>query len=303
MLFGISLLVFIFVALAPGDPVSAYLPPDFGNNPELRRILTERLGLDQPLPIRYVRWLGETVQGNLGYAAISGRPVNDVVWNALQASAVLLGSALMIGIAAGVPLGMLSALRQYSKLDFAMTTLAFLGISTPSFLLGIGALYVFGLELNIFPIGGMSTIGQDLGIVDFLVHLALPVMVLAVGHIAIITRYTRSAMLDVIHTQYMTTAESKGLPPRIVVLRHGFRNALISIVTIIGLFLPELVGGAVITETVFNWPGMGSTMVTAVTGRDFPVIMGISVVVAVAVLAANLLTDIAYAFVDPRIRY
>jgi peptide/nickel transport system permease protein len=303
VLLGVTMLVFLFIALAPGDPVSAYLSPEQGANPALREAMRERLGLDQPLPVRYSRWLGEVLQGNLGYRAVGGRPVNDVVSSALLNSMVLMGTALTIGCLVGIPLGVISALRQYSTLDFTLTTIAFLGISSPSFLLGLGGLYVFGLRLGWFPIAGMVTPGQPFSWLDFLHHLALPSLILSFAYVAILMRYTRSSMLEVIHSAYITTARAKGLREQTVVFVHAFRNSLIPIITVIGLALPDMIGGAVITETVFSWPGMGSLFVEGVAGRDYPLIMGVNLVVAVSVLLANLLTDLAYAAVDPRIRY
>ncbi|TMG25258.1 MAG: ABC transporter permease [Chloroflexi bacterium] len=303
ILFGITLLLFAFVALAPGDPVDAYLRPEMAGNQELRQLLSHQLGLDQPLPIRYLAWLGQTLQGNLGYAAITGEPVNTIVWNGLLASGALMLTALVIGVVFGIPLGVISALRQYSRLDFALTGIAFLGLSTPSFLAGIGGLYVFGLLLGIFPIGGMQTAAAPFTIPDFLGHLALPAMILGFGYVAIFMRYTRAAMLEVINSLYITTAESKGLPSRTVIVRHALRNALVPILSVIGVYLPDMVGAAAITETVFTWPGLGLRVVDAANGRDFPVIMGIALIFAIVVLSANLLTDIAYAAVDPRIRY
>jgi peptide/nickel transport system permease protein len=303
VLFGITVLVFTFTQLAPGDPVSAYLRPELGATDEMREQVRKQLGLDQPAPIRYLRWLEQTVQGNLGYRMVGGQPVNATLGRALRASGLLMGAALAIGCLFGIPLGILSALRQYSKVDFALTALAFLGVSSPSFLLGLGGLYVFGLKLGLFPIGGMFPTTGTVTPLEILHHLALPSLILGFGYVAILMRYTRSAMLEVVRSAYITTAHAKGLRERMVVLRHAFRNALIPIITIIGLALPEMVGGAVITETVFTWPGMGSLLVDAVNGRDYPLIMGISLSVAIAVLLANLITDITYAFVDPRIRF
>jgi len=303
VLFGITVLVFTFIQLTPGDPVSAYLRPELGATEEMREQMRVKLGLDQPAPVRYLRWLGQTVQGNLGYRIVGGQPVNATLGRALKASGLLMGAALLIGCVFGVPLGIISALRQYSKLDFTLTALAFLGISSPSFLLGLGGLYLFGLKLGLFPIGGMFSTTGNVTVLDVLHHLALPAMILGFAYVAIIMRYTRSSMLEVVHAAYVTTARAKGLRERLVVLRHAFRNALIPVITIIGLALPEMVGGAVITETVFTWPGMGSLLVDAVNGRDYPLIMGISLAVAVAVLIANLITDITYALVDPRIRF
>jgi peptide/nickel transport system permease protein len=303
ILLGITILVFLFLAMAPGDPVSAFMRPELAQNPEAREIIIKRFGLDQPLPIRYIRWLAEALQGNLGYKFIGGLPVMETVVRGLLASASLMGTALLIGIFVGIPLGVISALRQYSKLDFGLTTATFLGISTPSFMLGLGGLWLFGLQFRLFPIGGMQSPSVPFGLPDFFAHLALPAAILGIGYVAVLMRYTRSSMLEVIGSLYVTTAESKGLPHRQVVVRHAFRNALIPILTVIGLSLPDMVGGAVITETVFSWPGIGLMMVEGVQQRDYPMIMGVSLFVGVAVLAANLVTDVAYAAADPRIRY
>lgn len=303
VLLGITILVFTFLQLAPGDPVSAYLRPELGASEEMRAAMRKRLGLDQPAPVRYLRWLGETLQGNLGYRIVGGQPVNSTLWRGLRASGLLMGAALAIGCLIGIPLGILSALRQYSRLDFALTALAFLGVSSPSFLLGLGGLYLFGLKLKLFPIGGMVSTTGGGGALDVLHHLALPALILGFGYIAILMRYTRSSMLEVIRSAYVTTARAKGLSQRMVVLRHIFRNALLPIITVIGLALPEMVGGAVITETVFTWPGMGSLLIEAVSGRDYPLIMGISLCVAMTVLIAGVITDVAYALADPRIRF
>lgn len=303
ILLGITILVFLFLALAPGDPVSAFIRPELGNNEEMRRQIILRYGLDQPLPVRYLKWLFEALQGNLGFKAVGGLPVLPTISRGLLASASLMGAALLIGIVVGIPLGVISALRQYSKLDFGLTAVAFLGISTPSFMLGLGGLYLLGLQIRIFPIGGMQDPKVPFNLPDFFAHLALPAMILGIAYVAILMRYTRSAMLEVIGSLYVTTAESKGLSRRNVILRHAFRNALIPILTVIGLSLPDMVGGAVITETVFSWPGIGLMMVEGVQQRDYPMIMGVSLFVGVAVLAANLLTDVMYAAADPRIRY
>lgn len=303
ILLGITILVFVFLAIAPGDPVSAFIRPELANNEAMRKVIIERYGLDQPVPVRYLRWLGEAFQGNLGYAAIGGLPIAEMITRGLLASSTLMLTALGIGIVVGIPLGVLSALRQYSKLDFTLTGFAFLGISTPSFMLGLAALWLLGLQLDIFPIGGMQDPKVPFNIPDFLAHLALPAMVLGVAYVAELMRYTRASMLETINQLYVTTAESKGLPPRTVIIRHAFRNALIPIITIIGLSLPAMVGGAVITESVFSWPGVGLMMVQGVAQRDYPVIMGITLVLGFVVLLANLLTDITYALTDPRIRY
>ena len=303
VLLGITVLVFVFTRLTPGDPALAYLSPEMGYDQALVDRVRKQMGLDQPYPVQYARWLGKTLQGDLGYRLIGGQSVTSTLERALRASGLLMGTALALGCLIGIPLGIFSALRQYSRLDFLMTTVAFLGVSTPSFLLGLGGLYIFGLKLKLFPIGGIATAMSEPSLGDSLHHLALPAMILGFGYIAILMRYTRSSMLEVVRAAYVTTARAKGLSERMVVLRHAFRNALIPILTIIGLAIPEMVGGAVITETVFTWPGMGSLLIDSVNGRDYSMLMGISLSVAIAVLTANLITDIAYALTDPRIRY
>jgi peptide/nickel transport system permease protein len=301
--FGITMLVFLFVALAPGDAASAYVKPEFAANPAALEEVRRRFGLDQPIPIRYLRWLANVVQGDLGYRSTGGQPIASEVWRALQASLLLTGTALLLGIFVGIPLGVLSAVRQYSKLDYFLTGVTFLGVSFPSFLLGLGGLYLIGLKLKWVPIAGMITPAKPFDPVDLARHLALPACILGFGYAALFMRYTRASMLEIIHSDYITTARSKGLKGRTVISRHAFRNALIPIITIIGLSIPEVVGAAVVTEQVFTWPGVGLLMVQGINQRDYFTIMGVAIVLAFVVLIVNLLTDIAYAYADPRIRF
>src|SRR5690606_476694 len=209
---------------------------------------------------------------------------------------------ILIGTLVGVPLGILSAVRQYSLLDYITTVGGFLAISTPSFFLGLGLVYLFAVRWRLFPSSGMRTLGEDDSTLDLIRHMVLPVMVLAMAQLPLMMRYARSTMLEVLRQDYMTTARAKGLRERIVLMSHAFRNALIPLITVIGLSLPELLSGAVITETIFQWPGMGTLAVRAVTSRDYPVILGIILVTATMVLLANLLADLLYAVADPRIR-
>jgi len=303
VLFGITVLVFVFVALAPGDAASAYSRPEFRLDPQQLEAVRKRFGLDQPIPLRYVSWLLNTLQGNLGYSTTNGLPVMDSVLRALQNSLILTGTAIAGGMIVGIPLGILSAIRQYSKLDFLLTGVTFLGISIPSFLLGLGGLWIFGVILHIVPIAGMSTPGRPTDFIDFLRHLLLPATILGFGYAALFMRYTRSAMLEVIRSEYITTARSKGLPGRAVIGRHAFRNALIPIITILAISIPEIVGAAVVTEQVFTWPGVGLLMVQGIGARDYYQIMGVALVLGLVVLVVNLVADVTYAFVDPRIRY
>ncbi len=300
---GITVLIFVFVALAPGSIVDALIRPELGISQEARDAIIKRYGLDQPLYLRYLFWLLNALQGELGYRVASGAAVGPEVIRGLGNSVILTGSAMVFGIFVGIPLGILSAVRQYSKMDFVLTGATFLGISLPSFMLGLGGLWLLGLQLDLVPIAGMTTVGQPWELGDFLHHLVLPALILGFGYMAIFLRYTRAAMLDIIHLDYMTTARSKGLSGSTILTRHAFRNALIPIITLIGLSIPEVVGAAVVTETVFTWPGLGLMMVEGIQDRDFLLIMGITMVLATTVLIANLVTDVAYGFADPRIRY
>ncbi len=303
VLIGITMAVFLLISLAPGDPLSAYISPELGSDPATIAALRTKFGFDQPLPIRYLNWLGQALQGNLGFRLKTFDPVWPVILQRVPATLMLMATALGIGIVVGVPLGIFSALRKYSLPDLLLTGGVFLGISTPAFLIGLGSLFVFSLGLRLFPAGGMHTLGQEESVLDTLHHLALPALILSANYIASMLRYTRASMLDVISEQYVTTARAKGLSERAVILKHALSNALIPIVTVIGFSIPNLLAGAVFTETIFAWPGMGSVFVDGVNSRDFPLMMGVTLVTATAVLVFNLLTDIVYALINPKIRY
>ena len=304
VLVGVTLLSFFLINLAPGDAVTAYIDPitraELGEEwVEMRRA---QLGLDEPIYLRYIYWMREIVQGNLGFSLISGQAVSEQIMNRIGPTSLLMGTALVIGTVIGIPLGILSAVRQYSVLDYVTTVGGFLTISTPSFFLALGLVYLFAVRWDVFPSSGMRTLGQEDSVSDVVRHMILPATVLAMAQTPLVMRYARSTMLEVLRQDYMTTARAKGLRERIVLTVHAFRNALIPLITIIGLSLPELLSGAVITETIFQWPGMGTLAVRAVTSRDYPVILGVILVTATMVLLANLLADILYAVADPRIR-
>jgi len=303
VLIGITLVVFIAIALAPGDPMSSFISPELATDPAMLARMRAEFGFDQPLYIRYFNWLAQVLQGNLGYRIKTYDPVLRVIVERIPATLLLMSSALLIGITVGIPLGIYSALKKYSFPDMILTAGVFLGVSTPAFLIGLGSLFLFCLQLRWFPAGGMHTLGQEESILDTLHHLALPALILSANYVASMLRYTRASMLDVINEQYVTTARAKGLSEPIVILRHALRNALIPIVTVIGFSIPNLLAGAVFTETIFAWPGMGSVFVDGVNSRDFPLVMGITLITATTVLICNLLTDIAYAFINPKIRF
>lgn len=303
VLFGVTLVVFVLVNLMPGDPATYFVNPELGGTAEQMAAVRARLGLNQPLAIRYVKWTAETAQGHLGYRIKNGDPVGSLIRQRFAATVLLVGAALSLGLAAGVTLGIVTALRQYSVWDYTLTALSFLGVSMPAFITGIFGLYTLALRLPLFPAGGLVSVGAPPSLWDTLYHVILPAGLLSFGYLAMFMRYTRFSMLEVLHQDFMATARAKGLGERRVIAVHALRNALLPVVTAIGLSLPGFVVGAVFIETIFSWPGMGSLYLDAVQARDYPLIMGLDLVSAGAILLTNLLTDIAYALVDPRIRY
>ncbi len=309
VLLGITIITFVFTELAPGDAVSSMiLSQQEGLTSELD-IATMRAayGLDQPPPVRYLQWMAGLFQGNLGVRIRSRVPVTEEIGRRLPATVQLMVTAMIISLVLGIPLGTLSALRQYSRLDYTLTTFVFIGISVPGFFAALAVIYLFAVKLNWLPTGGYSTPGEEFGfwgvIRDQARHILLPGMVLGIESTAAIMRYTRSSMLEVIRLDYMLTARAKGLQAYVVVVHHGLRNALLPVLTILGLRLPDLFGGAIIIETIFNWPGMGLLYMDGVTTRDYPLIMGLVLISAFLIVVSNLVTDITYAVADPRIRY
>ena len=302
ILIGITMITFLAYNLAPGDPMSAMIDPASGLSGETITQLRKDFGLDQPLPVRYVYWLRELTKGNMGFSYASRRPVSVTIGERLPATIQLTLASLLLALALGIPLGVYSALHQYSKLDYALTLSSFFMVSVPAFFFALGAIFIFSIKLDMFPVQGMNTSGVNT-LSDRLVHLVLPATVLGLERIAGYLRYTRSAVLEVLGQDYMTTARAKGLTERVVLWGHGFRNALISLITIIAMGLPGLFGGAFIIEWIFAWPGMGQLGINSVNARDYPVLMGTALIGSILVLLSNLLADILYAVADPRIRY
>ncbi len=307
VLVGITVVAFIALSLAPGDPLTAQLDPvvlqQIQSHPEQLAARRHELGLDQPLPIRYAIWLSGALRADFGYSIKSHRPVAEEIAKRIPPTLALMAAAILLAIFLGVPFGIISAMRQYSKLDYSITSLTMLLTSTPTFVLGLLGIYIFAVWLDLLPSSGIQTLGKPFNIPDFVTHMILPVLVLGLSSAGPLMRYTRAGMLDVLQSDYVVTANAKGLPPRTVTIRHAFRNSLIPIITVIGLLLPELVAGAVITEQIFSWPGMGQLALASISQRDYPVLMGFTMVIAVLVLISNLCADIAYAVVDPRIRW
>jgi peptide/nickel transport system permease protein len=305
VLLGITIATYAIINFAPGDPVSALINPETAAalGPGWVQQQRLQLGLDKPVPVRYLLWLKEVARGNLGFSYKDRQPINQKIRERIGPTLKLMGTALLLSLIIAVPLGVLSAIRQYSFLDYFATVSGFTAISIPSFFLSLAAIYLFALKLNWLPSSGMVTVGQPATFGDGLRHLILPAFVLGLAEAAPLIRYTRSSMLEVIRQDYVNTARAKGLREGAVIWRHALRNALIPLVTIVALNLPRLLGGTVIIEAIFAWPGMGTLAITAVQARDYPVIMAINLITAFLILGSNLLADVIYAVIDPRIKY
>jgi len=302
IILGITVAVFILINLMPGDPVDMMINPELGGSGEALKAKREALGLDKPLPVRYVAWLGEMLRGNLGYSFVNSRPVTTRIIERAGATLQLMGSALLLAVVVGIPAGVFVALRQYSMVDYVTTAATFVTLSIPSFFLGLGTIYVLSLRLGLLPVAGMSTLGQEFSAADRFRHLIAPMCVLGLAHAAEFMRYVRAGMLEVLREQYICTARSKGLTERVVIYKHALRNSLLPLITLLGLSIPGLLGGAVITERIFQWPGMGMLMIEAILSRDYPVLMGLNLVTALSVFFGSILADVLYAIADPRIR-
>lgn len=303
MLFAVSLLTFILLRLTPGDPVDAYVNPNVPMSPADLAELRTRLGLDRPLPVQYLAWLKEALTGNLGYSIKRfDQPVLGLVLSRIGPTLLLMGSAIVIAVMAGIAIGVVSAVRRNSLLDVSFSVLALAGISSPAFLSALIGLYIFSVRLHRMPSGGMLTPGADFSVGDLLRHLVLPASLLAIAQAALITRYMRASLLEVLNQDYVRTARAKGVYEFWVIAKHALRNALLPVVTLIGSTIGLAIGGAIFIESVFNWPGMGLLLVDAVGARDYPVIMGATLVIGACVIVVNLLTDITYAVIDPRIK-
>ena len=300
VLFGVSVLVFAVLHLAPGDPAAIMLGAQATKEDVVR--LHRDLGLDQPLVIQYVRWMGHVVQGDLGRSIPLGRAVLPEVLLRFKATLVLTAGALLIAILLGLAAGIVSAVKQYTWLDRISMGVAVTGVSLPVFWTGIMLILLFALQLRWFPSSGMSS-PYGSGVADVLWHLVLPAVTLGTASAAALARLTRSSVLEIIRQDYVRSARAKGLAERAVIARHVLKNAINPIITVLGLQVGFLLGGAILTETVFSWPGLGSMMVRAIQARDYPLVQGGVLLIATSFVLVNLIVDLLYAVFDPRIRY
>lgn len=310
ILLMLSVLLFFLIRLTPGGPLAqAERNPNV--TPEQLAAMRERLGLNKSLPEQYVRWLGAFVlEGDWGYSIKFRRPVAEMIWERVPATLLLMGAGFGLTLLIAIPVGVFSAVRPYSLLDHLITTLTFIGQSVPVYWLGLLLIIIFYLTVQnpftggpLFPAGGMSTIGREPTLADTLWHMVLPVTALAAGWAAWYSRFLRSAMRDVLNEDYIRTARAKGLRAQAVHYKHALSNALLPLVTMMALDLPSVFGGALFIETIFSWPGMGRLFWDAARGRDYPVLLAVVMINAALIVLFNLLADVVYGLLDPRVRY
>ena len=296
-----SVISFSIIFLLPGDPALLILGDQLASDRQLYEAKRAELGLDRPLPIQYLDWLGKTVRGDLGVSTRDRQPVTQGIRDRLPVTLQLAALSMLLALVIALPAGIISALKPNSSWDIASSLVAFGGIAIPNFWFGILLIYFLAVVLRLLPPSGYVPFTQDPA--QNLTRMLMPSLTLGLGLSAILMRQTRSSLLEVLHQDYITTARAKGLGKRAVVLRHALKNGLIPVVTVIGLQLGLLFGGAIITESIFSIPGIGRWAVDSITNRDFPVVQAVSLVMAIGVLISNLLADIAYAYIDPRIHY
>lgn len=309
LLLATSILIFFLIRLAPGGPLAAA-----ERNPNITAeqlaILRHKYGLDQPLIVQYFKWMRQVLKGDLGDSIKMHRPVSTLIMERLRNTLLLVGISFLVTILLAIPIGVYSAIKQYSLADYVITTLTFIGQSIPIYWFGLVLILVFYVWLPnpfgegpLFPGAGMYSIDKQHDILDRLWHLVLPVTMLSMAWTAWYSRFLRASMLDVIHSDYVRTARSKGLRERAVLYRHALKNAAIPLVTLVGLDLPALFGGALFTEMIFSWPGMGRLFWDAARSRDYPILLAIVLINSALIVVSNLLADLIYGFLDPRIRY
>jgi len=307
LIFGITLITFTVIHLAPGNPVEVQTEMSLKVTAQAKENLKKLYGLDKPLHIQYLNWIARFVKLDFGKSFVDGRKVLDKIAERIPITLTINILSMLIIFLIAIPIGILSATKQYSLFDKLSTVFVFVGFSTPTFWLALLLMILFGVNMGILPISGIQSIDvSEMGpfdrLLDWIRHLILPVGISAFGGIAGLSRYSRSSMLEVIRQDYIKTARAKGLKESKVIFRHAFRNALMPIVTILGLSVPGLIGGGVIFETIFAIPGMGQLFYASTMARDYPTIMGILVIGAILTLFGNLIADISYALVDPRVR-
>lgn len=299
--FGITILVYGLSNLAPGSPVDMYISPEM--TAEDLAALRESMGLNQPVYVQYMKWLGQLFQGNMGYSYRTKEAVLPMITERLGPTLLITVTSVVLALCIAIPLGTLAAYKPYSAWDYLSSGLSLTGVAIPSFFAAVVLIYIFCVKLGVLPNSGMYDSASSPNLPSLLRHMILPVAVLTFQQVGNFIRQTRNSMLEVFEEDYVTMARAKGLNERQVVFGHVMRNALIPIVTAVGMSVPFLIGGAVLVEKIFSWPGLGSLMVQSINYKDYPTIMGITVFISITVLMCNILVDIIYGILDPRIRY
>lgn len=299
MLFFISIITFVLMQVAPGDPATSYITPKM-NASEVQQIRA-RLGLDKPIHIQYIKWLGNILKGNFGYSLVDFRSVTTILFERIPATIGLMGGAMVTSLIFSIPIGLYTAKRKDTLVDNIITTISYIGISIPSFWFAIILIYIFSLKLHLLPSVGMHTIGIENSTWDVIKHGIMPCTVLSFYYISVYTRYIRSSTIVQLQQNYIRTAEAYGFSQKFIMIKYVFKNVLLPIITILGMSLPSLVTGAFVTETVFGWPGMGRLGVSSIFNYDYPVIMAITLLTSTLLIIGNLIADILYSLVDPRI--
>jgi peptide/nickel transport system permease protein len=301
LIVGVSIIAFGLMHLAPGGPLAVYTLNPTIQAQDIERIKVA-LGLDQPLHIQYLKWAYGMFTGTWGNTFFGGRPVLHVILERVPATLVLMGTSLALAMLIGTAIGMVGAVKRYSLFDSLATTGALFALSFPTFWFGLMAIYLFAVNLRWFPSGGMYELGNEGDPIDLLKHLTLPSLVLGLVLVATWSRYARSSFLEVIHQDYIRTARAKGMSEGNVLMHHAFPNAAVPLIALFGIQLPTLFSGALVTETIFSWPGMGRLFVDSLTMKEYPVLMGMMMFTALFVIIGNLIADIGIALVDPRVR-
>ena len=305
----ISIMLFFMVRAAPGGPLTAARRNPNITEDQLERI-EEELGLNRPLLVQYADWVLKMLRGDMGQSIKFRRPVSEMIGERIPNTLILVGSSFLLTLLIALPVGILSANKPNSFFDYAATSITFMGQSLPVYWVGLGLILIFYVGIKnplsgnpLFPGGGMNTIGKEGEFLDTLWHMVLPVTALSLGWAAWYSRFLRSSLMDVLHENYIRTARGKGLPERTVQYRHALGNAILPLITLMALDLPSLFAGALFVETIFSWPGMGRLFWDAARGRDYPVLLGVVMITAVLIIGANILADLLYGLVDPRVKY
>lgn len=299
MLFFISIISFLLMQMAPGDPLQAYITPQM--NPDDIERIRKSMGLDQPIIVQYFKWLINALQGNLGYSMVSHRPVIQVILERIPNTLLITLTALVISILVAIPVGLYAGYKKNSIIDNILNVVSYVGISIPSFWFAMILIYIFSVKLGLLPSVGMRTAGVNTTI-DLIKHMIMPVIVLSYYNLCVFTRYIRSSTIGQLREDYVLTQRAYGATTKEILFKHVLKNTLLPVITIFAMALPQLVTGAFITETIFGWPGMGQLGVNAIFGYDYPVVMGITMISSLMLILGNLLADILYQLVDPRIK-